>query len=141
YRRRAARGHDRMNRLALAPGDRGLAALAHALAGPAAFKAIPAHQAAPLLTILRRVAPGLGERCVTHACKVSFNPAYSSTYGAKSLGDQGVFLSLGSCEPCAAGEGAGGTKAPRAHQQPPRPVLASDRGTENHISSVLFMPL
>src|SRR3546814_11268276 len=45
----------------LAPGDGGLAALADPLAGPTAFKAVVAHEAAPQLGDVRLTGAGLAE--------------------------------------------------------------------------------
>src|SRR3546814_4237904 len=45
----------------LAPGDGGLAALADPLAGPTAFKAVVAHEAAPQLGDVRLTGAGIAE--------------------------------------------------------------------------------
>src|SRR3546814_14288964 len=52
----------------LAPGDGGLAALADPLAGPTAFKAVVAHEAAPQLGDVRLTGAGLAERGLLHVC-------------------------------------------------------------------------
>src|SRR3546814_4439753 len=50
----------------LAPGDGGLAALADPLAGPTAFKAVVAHEAAPQLGDVRLTGAGLAESGLLH---------------------------------------------------------------------------